>query len=75
MLGQADAILVQSEAMRERFLAAGAPPAKVRVAGNLKYDFQPREAPPGSPVRALVERLGPDAGVDCRQHHAARLHR
>ena len=36
-----DAILVQSEQDRERYLMAGAPEDRVRVAGNLKYDFTP----------------------------------
>jgi len=36
-----DAILVQSEQDRERYLLAGAPEERVRVAGNLKYDFTP----------------------------------
>ena len=36
-----DAILAQNTAMRERFVALGAPPDKVAVGGNLKYDFQP----------------------------------
>ena len=36
-----DAILVQSEQDRERYLSAGAPEDRVRVAGNLKYDFTP----------------------------------
>jgi len=36
-----DAILVQSQQDRERYLMAGAPEDRVRVAGNLKYDFTP----------------------------------
>ncbi len=36
-----DAILVQSEQDRERYLMAGAPEDRVSVAGNLKYDFTP----------------------------------
>lgn len=39
-----DAILVQSEQDRERYLIAGAPAERVRVAGNLKYDFTPPAA-------------------------------
>ena len=61
VLSLAHAVLAQDEAMRQRFLDAGAPPETVRVAGNLKYDFQPREAPPESPVRALLHRLRPAA--------------
>jgi 3-deoxy-D-manno-octulosonic-acid transferase len=33
-----DLMLVQTEAVRERLLAAGADPARVEVTGNLKYD-------------------------------------
>ncbi|MCL4402871.1 MAG: tetraacyldisaccharide 4'-kinase, partial [Acidobacteria bacterium] len=54
-----DAILAQSAELRERFLQAGAPPASVRVGGNLKYDFQPHEAGPDSPVRRYLERVRP----------------
>src|SRR6185436_7248448 len=37
----------------------GAPENRVRVGGNFKYDFAAREAPAGSPVTALVERMHP----------------
>jgi 3-deoxy-D-manno-octulosonic-acid transferase len=60
-LAQVDVILAQSQEMRRRFIQSGAPPEKVRVAGNLKYDFRPREASPDSPVRRLIERLEPRA--------------
>jgi 3-deoxy-D-manno-octulosonic-acid transferase len=55
-----DAVLVQSDAMRERFLRLGAPPERVRAAGNLKYDFEARRAEPGSPARAYLERVRPE---------------
>ena len=55
-----DVILAQSEEIRGRFLALGAPPDKVRAAGNFKYDFEPRALPAGSPVRELLDRLQPD---------------
>ncbi len=45
-----DRILVQSEPMRARYIGAGAPENRVEVAGNLKYDFEAREADPDSPV-------------------------
>ncbi len=45
-----DAILAQSETMRDRYVAAGAPGDRVRVAGNVKFDFEPRQPEPGSPV-------------------------
>jgi tetraacyldisaccharide 4'-kinase len=54
VLAQASRILVQSEADRARFLAAGAPPETVETGGNLKYDFEPREAPVNSPVRSWL---------------------
>jgi tetraacyldisaccharide 4'-kinase len=59
VLGQANRILAQSPADRDRFLAAGAPADLVEDGGNLKYDFSPREAPSTSPVRAF---LGGHAG-------------
>ena len=40
-LGQPDAILVQSEEDLRRYLLAGASEDRLRVAGNLKYDFRP----------------------------------
>ena len=43
-LAQPDEILVQSEEDARRFGIAGAPPEKVKVGGNLKYDFNPPAA-------------------------------
>jgi 3-deoxy-D-manno-octulosonic-acid transferase len=54
-----DSILAQSEEIRQRFLALGAPPEKVLVAGNFKYDFEPRALPADSPVKALLDRPQP----------------
>src|SRR5882672_4128184 len=54
-----DAILAQNAAIRERFLAIGAPPEKVKVGGNLKYDFQPGNPPPI--VASFLDRLRPNA--------------
>ena len=54
-----DAIQVQSEAMRERYLGMGAPEERVQVTGNLKYDFVPGEADAASPVRQLIEGMRP----------------
>ena len=54
-----DVILAQSEEIRQRFLALGAPPGKVRVSGNFKYDFEPRALPSGSPVKDLLDRVQP----------------
>jgi 3-deoxy-D-manno-octulosonic-acid transferase len=55
VLGLADRILVQSDEDRSRFIATGALPDRVAVAGNLKYDFDPRSAAPPEPVRAWLE--------------------
>lgn len=44
VLSQASRILAQSETDRERFIAAGAPADEVENAGNLKYDFEPRDS-------------------------------
>jgi 3-deoxy-D-manno-octulosonic-acid transferase len=43
VLRQANRILVQSDEHRARFIAAGALPEHVVSAGNLKYDFEPRD--------------------------------
>jgi 3-deoxy-D-manno-octulosonic-acid transferase len=61
VLPHADAILTQNETMSERFLSIGAPPECVAAAGNVKYDFQPHEAGPDSPVRRFIERVHPTA--------------
>ena len=50
-----DAVLVQSEVMRERYLAIGAPAGRLRLGGNLKYDFVPRALDAASPVRRFLE--------------------
>lgn len=50
-----DRILAQSDEMRERFIEAGAPANIVTAAGNLKYDFKPRELAAGSPVREFLK--------------------
>ena len=54
-----DAVLVQSETMRERYLSIGTPPNRVSVGGNLKYDVVPTESDPQSPARLFIEGLGP----------------
>ncbi|MBZ5674025.1 MAG: tetraacyldisaccharide 4'-kinase [Acidobacteriia bacterium] len=59
-----DAILVQSEQDRERYLIAGAPNDRVRVAGNLKYDFTPPAAGialdlPGDPIWIAASTTAP----------------
>jgi tetraacyldisaccharide 4'-kinase len=54
-----DAVLAQSESIRERYLAMGTPAGQVRIGGNLKYDFLPRELDAASPVRRLIDGLRP----------------
>ena len=44
VLAQPDAILVQTEEDARRYAIAGAPPERVRVGGNLKYDCTPPAA-------------------------------
>jgi 3-deoxy-D-manno-octulosonic-acid transferase len=61
VLAQVDLLLAQSEEMRQRWIAIGAVPEKVRAAGNLKYDLQVPPAAPESPVRRFLERLRPRA--------------
>jgi tetraacyldisaccharide 4'-kinase len=59
VLPLADSILAQTEPIRRRFLALGALPGRVRVGGNFKYDFEPRAAPPASPVPQFVDSRRP----------------
>jgi 3-deoxy-D-manno-octulosonic-acid transferase len=55
-----DKILVQSEEMSSRFAEAGAPPERISVAGNLKYDFKPASLAADSPLRKFID-AAPDA--------------
>ena len=50
-----DTILAQSDEMKGRFEMAGAPGGRVRVGGNLKYDFTPSAIPAGSPVLTFID--------------------
>jgi 3-deoxy-D-manno-octulosonic-acid transferase len=59
VLPAADAILVQTADIRERFLAIGAPPGRTHVTGNFKYDFEARPAGADSPVVRLLQGLPP----------------
>jgi len=54
-----DVLLVQNQISRQRYLGAGAPPQKVQVGGNLKYDFDPRRAEAPEAVARFLERLRP----------------
>jgi tetraacyldisaccharide 4'-kinase len=57
VLAAVDIVLAQTEEMRQRFLALGAP--RVTLGGNLKYDFTPPVADAVSPVVQLVARARP----------------
>ncbi|HEY1203086.1 MAG: tetraacyldisaccharide 4'-kinase [Bryobacteraceae bacterium] len=59
VLDLADAILVQSDLNRTRFLELGAPAEKVQLAGNLKYDFDPRRQEPPAAILEFFERVKP----------------
>ncbi len=61
VLPQADAILAQTDAIRDRFVEIGAPADRTGTSGNFKYDFQALAAEPESPVRAWIERARPEA--------------
>ncbi|MGA2148961.1 MAG: tetraacyldisaccharide 4'-kinase [Bryobacteraceae bacterium] len=56
-----DQIQAQSEEMRERFLTLGAPPDRVEVGGNFKYDFAASAAAADSPVRRWLAARQPAA--------------
>jgi len=56
-----DRIQVQSAEMRARYLALGAPPERVEVAGNFKYDFAALAAAADSPVRSWLAARQPAA--------------
>lgn len=53
VLAEVDLFLMQGEAHRERMLAMGAPPERVHVVGNLKYDAVRETDAPGATRRAL----------------------
>jgi len=52
VLGHASAFLMQSEKDAERIRFLGAPPKRVSVGGNLKYDM---EVPPPTPIAQWLE--------------------
>lgn len=53
MLAELDLLLMQSPAHAQRALELGAPPERVRVAGNLKFDAPAPPAPPAPLARLL----------------------
>ena len=56
-----DLVLAQSDVAAQRYRELGAPAGKVRIAGNLKYDFDPSGTPAPPVVRKLVEEVRPEA--------------
>ena len=54
VLRHVDLILAQSEQDRDRMVAIGAPPDRVEVGGNLKYDFEVSEANAPEAVRRFL---------------------
>jgi tetraacyldisaccharide 4'-kinase len=54
-----DSIFAQSGRDRERFIAAGATPARIEVAGNLKYDFTP-DSSRVADISEFIRRAGAD---------------
>ena len=54
-----DAILAQSDEDRRRYIAAGAPPERVKVGGNLKYDFTPPAQDVAPEIARFLERANP----------------
>jgi 3-deoxy-D-manno-octulosonic-acid transferase len=55
-LSQPDEIVVQTEEDARRYIIAGAPPEKVKVGGNLKYDF----TPPASAASSAIDEIKPE---------------
>lgn len=55
-----DRIFVQSELDQRRFITAGAPPKKVSVGGNLKYDFEPGDAQTPADLAKWIRGLNAD---------------
>jgi 3-deoxy-D-manno-octulosonic-acid transferase len=55
----ADAVLAQTEEIRERFLALGAHPDRTLTSGNFKYDFTARPAGAESPVIEWIGNVRP----------------
>jgi 3-deoxy-D-manno-octulosonic-acid transferase len=62
ILQRCHAILAASPVDRDRFLACGAPPARVTVAGDTKYDAALQASAPGptGPLASLFARRPPD---------------
>ena len=60
VLPAVDVVLAQTGEMAQRFVSLGAPAERVRVAGNLKYDFEARAAEAGSPAMQFLAGMNLD---------------
>ncbi|MDP9170854.1 MAG: tetraacyldisaccharide 4'-kinase, partial [Acidobacteriota bacterium] len=58
VLAQPDAILVQTEEDARRYAIVGAPPDRVTVGGNLKYDFTPPASGIAPDITELLKETG-----------------
>lgn len=54
-----DRILVQNHQAAGRYLQLGAPPERVQISGNLKYDSQLINHPPPAAIQSFVKRCAP----------------
>jgi tetraacyldisaccharide 4'-kinase len=61
VLSLPDLILAQSAVSRERYIALGAPRECVIDGGNLKYDFQPRDAAIPAEIQDFLKLAQPDS--------------
>ena len=59
VLAQPDAILAQTEEDVRRYVMAGAPQQRTRVAGNLKYDFTPPESGIAREITTFLSEVNP----------------
>lgn len=55
-----DKILVQTDVSLRRYLELGAPPQRLGLGGNLKYDFEPRETQVPVAIRQFLEGVRPE---------------
>lgn len=59
ILEQPQDLYVQSAQDQQRYLELGAPAARVRLAGNLKFDFEPNAKPLATPLSRFLMELSP----------------
>ena len=75
VLAEVDLFLMQGEAHAERARAIGAPPDRVRVTGNLKFDALGEPATPEPLARLLAPATRARAPVGGGQHHGGERRR